>query len=201
MGAQQCGRMDIAEKPSIIVKVWIDNKMLNLPQEQRLPPTMAAQAPALVVIDTNVVLDLLLFEDPRSHRLRLALEARQLVWVGTEPMLAELADVLTRPFAAGRATDTLARAHAMCRLVATPDSTSPTPPAPRCRDADDQKFIDLAVSQACHWLYTRDLELLRLKHAAAMRGVRVLRPTDWQDVEPPCSNAITADAARNPAEN
>ena len=63
-------------------------------------PAFTAQA-TLVVLDTNVVLDLWLFGDVRSAPLRQALAAGRLTPLATAPMLAELADVLQRPFTAG----------------------------------------------------------------------------------------------------
>ena len=53
-----------------------------------------AQAP-LVVIDTNVVLDLWLFDNPDVAPLRLALESRRLNWIACERMFGELPRVLT----------------------------------------------------------------------------------------------------------
>ena len=63
------------------------------------PPDPCQPAP-LVVLDTNVVLDLWLFGDPRAAALRQALQAGRLAALVTAPLLAELADVLQRPFAA-----------------------------------------------------------------------------------------------------
>jgi hypothetical protein len=63
-----------------------------------------------------------------------------------------------------------------------------TPPPPgvairlHCTDADDQKFIDLAISARVHTLVTRDKALLRLARKALERhGLRVCRPEAWSD--------------------
>ena len=53
-----------------------------------------AQGP-LIVIDTNVVLDLWLFDNPDVAPLRLALESRCLNWIACERMFGELPRVLT----------------------------------------------------------------------------------------------------------
>ena len=56
------------------------------------------------------------------------------------------------------------------------------PRAPiRCKDPDDQKFIDLAVAANATWLVTKDRELLKLARRAAKLGVAVLRPQEWHD--------------------
>ena len=55
---------------------------------------------------------------------------------------------------------------------------APGPPL-RCRDPDDQMFIDLALSARAQWLVTRDRALLVLARRARLRGVTVIRPVDW----------------------
>jgi putative PIN family toxin of toxin-antitoxin system len=132
----------------------------------------------LAVIDTNVVLDMLLFDDARSKWLRHALDAQHLAWVCTAPMLAELADVLTRPFVAARgglAEAVLAQAQAMCRLQPAEPRTG-LPRAPRCADPDDQKFIDLAWTAQAQWLFSRDRALLDLARPSRPRGLTVCTP-------------------------
>ena len=99
------------------------------------------------VIDSNVVLDLLVFQDPATAALRQALEVGELRWLATRPMRDELARVLGYPKLAARlafhgrpADAVLADMDRLCHWC------EPPPKAPfTCRDADDQKFIDLAV--------------------------------------------------------
>ena len=51
-----------------------------------------------LVLDTNIVLDMLVFRDPRTHDLHAALfanpEIPDLMWLATAPMREELARVL-----------------------------------------------------------------------------------------------------------
>jgi putative PIN family toxin of toxin-antitoxin system len=142
------------------------------------PPTeQTTPATPLAVIDTNVVLDMLLFDDARSKWLRHALDAQHLAWVGTAPMLAELADVLSRPFVAARgvlAEAVLAQAQALCRV--RPEPQTGLPRAPRCADPDDQKFIDLAWAAQAQWLFSRDRALLDLARSSRPRGLTVCTP-------------------------
>ena len=49
----------------------------------------------------------------------------------------------------------------------------------RCRDTDDQVFIDLALAEGARWLLTHDRALLKLSRRASARGLRILRPGDW----------------------
>ena len=148
-------------------------------------PTASTIDPPLAVLDTNVVLDLWLFDDPRATPLRSALQGGQLLALVTPSMLAELVDVLQRPFALARpvqATQVVAALHACSRLVAPAGQT--VPPAPRCTDTDDQKFIDQAWACAVPWLLSRDHALLRLARPALIRGLRIVTPDAWAAANP-----------------
>jgi len=170
---------EFAEKPSSIFGAPIFGKPVP-PMNPLTAEPAATSPPAIAVLDTNVVLDLLLFRDPGAAALDAALGAGRLRWLTTDAMLDELADVLRRPFAAGWAltpAEVLAAAHARCER--TMPAASAAPPAPRCTDPDDQKFIDLACALPAAWLFSRDRALLRLARAAQPRGVRVLTPARW----------------------
>jgi putative PIN family toxin of toxin-antitoxin system len=139
-----------------------------------------AQEAARVVLDTNVLLDLLVFKDARSQGLHQALRLGQLQALTTTAMLDELADVLSRPFLSRWRVDApavLTQAHSLCRVV---ENIAPgTVNAPRCADLDDQMFIDLAWSWPARWLFSRDRALLDLARAASLRGLEVLTPAAW----------------------
>ncbi len=146
-----------------------------------LPPTDSdAPVSPWAVLDTNVVLDLWLFGDPRAARLRVALASGVLRALVTAPMLAELADVLERPFAAAwpvapaRVQNMLhACSHQVEELV------SNAARAPRCTDPDDQKFIDLAWSWPARWLVSRDRAVLKLARPARAHGLHIVTPEHW----------------------
>ena len=117
--------------------------------ELRLPAEAPADEPTRpVVVDTNVALDLLIFSDPRTAPLRTLLAQGRLAWIATQVMRDELERVLAYPHIAERmnyyrvgAAQVLTAFDAHARLVEI---------APRvayvCKDADDQKFIDLAAA-------------------------------------------------------
>ncbi len=133
----------------------------------------------VVVLDTNVVLDLWMFGDVRAGPLLQALQHGRLTALVTAPMLAELADVLSRPFARAwlmQPAHVFAQLQAIARLV---ESTAPSPPAPRCSDPDDQKFIDLAWAWPACVLFSRDRAVLKLARAAARHGLRIATPEAW----------------------
>jgi putative PIN family toxin of toxin-antitoxin system len=115
-----------------------------------------------LVLDTNVVLDVIVFRDPGAAPLRAAIEARKVALLTTAECLAELRRVLgypefkLDPKAQDRAYEWYA---ARVEVVETP---APEPLLPRCRDADDQKFLDLAWAIKADHIVTKDKALLEL---------------------------------------
>lgn len=136
--------------------------------------TDVALAAQPVVIDTNVVLDLLVFADPSVRVLHAALAAGQWAWLATEEMRDELQRVLGYPVVSAalaarslQAVDLLARFDRCCVIC-------PSAPACaiRCGDPDDQPFIDLAVARRAV-LVSKDKAVLRLRRRMAAIGVTV----------------------------
>ena len=126
------------------------------------------------VIDTNCVLDLWVFADPRAKPLLAALESRALCWLATPAMRDELARVLGYPKIAARLPPA-GPAPALAAFDAHARITQPPAPAPiRCRDPDDQPFIDLAVARRAT-LWSKDAALLRLTRPLSALGVTVRR--------------------------
>lgn len=133
------------------------------------------------VIDTNVLLDWLVFRDPRVAPLVAAIEAGRLQWIASAAMLDELAHVQRKPQLQGRlpAPDTLIEAAARwCRVV---QPAAPGLPTLVCTDADDQKFIDLALARHTPWLFSRDRALLALARRARPHGIVVCPPEAWRE--------------------
>ena len=131
-------------------------------------------ARCLLVIDTNIVLDLLVFEDPAQAGLRDAVQQGRVVWLATQAMRDELERVLTYPQVARRL---IARHRPAQEVLADFDGRSRrVPPAARapvrCRDPDDQIFIDLAVAHRAE-LLSKDALVLRLRKRLAALGVLV----------------------------
>ena len=125
-----------------------------------------------IVLDTNILLDLFVFSDPLAKPLREQLEAGVLDWIATPPMREELDRVLAYPQIVPRMAyyqrshaEVLAFFDAGARLVA---------PAPKavvtCKDADDQKFIDLAVAHQAQ-LLSKDRAVLCMKKRLLVLGV------------------------------
>ena len=153
---------------------------------------MPSSAACEVVIDTNVLLDWLVFGDPGVARLSAALRDGRLHWVATQPMLDELRHVLGRPPLSARRADHVEDAIGQfCRLVAAPPAA---PPRMLCTDPDDQKFIDLALHRRSPWLISRDRALLKLRRRAQAFGVRVCLPAGWDG----CGGSASAGLKTSP---
>jgi len=134
--------------------------------ESRLARQDPAQARLRLVLDTNVWLDWLVFDDPSVAPLRAAVEAGRAVVVIDEACEEELARVLAYP-RRGRALDAAAQAACLerCRAIAQRAQAAAEADAtrlPRCRDPHDQKFLELALRCGADYLVTRDKELLVL---------------------------------------
>ncbi len=134
-----------------------------------------------VVLDTNVVLDWLVFRNPEGRPLFEAIQQRRVRWIVTAPMQDELLHVLGRGVAAAYAPD-LSAVNESWRLLS--ELVLPVEPHGealrlRCTDADDQKFVDLAVARA-RWLVSRDRAVLKLARRAQRLGLLVVPPSRWQ---------------------
>ena len=105
-------------------------------------------APPRLVIDTNWVLDLCVFLDPRALALRNAIETGAVQWLSTPDMLAECQRVMAYPALQRYLARQPARhSEALTWMVrhAVVVDTAPKCNV-TCRDPDDQGFLDLAAS-------------------------------------------------------
>ncbi len=128
-----------------------------------------------VVLDTNVWLDWLIFDDPSSAPIRAAVEQGRSRVLATRHTRAELADVLSwRKFGA-RGVDIPGCLARFDRWAVVHDEPPACPL--RSRDPDDQVFIDLAVHHRAGVLLSRDKVLLALARRAERDfGVRIRVP-------------------------
>jgi putative PIN family toxin of toxin-antitoxin system len=133
-------------------------------------PGTGARATIALVIDTNIWLDMLVFDDAATHRLASLLQPSsvpRLRPLASDAMRAELADVITRPLfkldAAAQAALLARFDHVVSRAPAALDCRLP------CRDPDDCKFLDLAVGRRTPWLLSRDRALLAVRKLAWRR--------------------------------
>lgn len=127
-----------------------------------------------VVLDTNIILDVYVFKNPATIPLKAALESGTHQWIATQPMRDELERVLAYPQIVPRlafyqltATDVLAQFDKFAQLEPVAPKASVT-----CKDADDQKFIDLAVVEKS-LLLSKDNAVLSMAKRLTALGVEV----------------------------
>ena len=134
-----------------------------------------------IVLDTNVVLDWLLFHDPSSAHFAGAIARGELRWVASLAMRDELAEVLRRGLAEARHTDATTVMAAWDAHVTQVKEPPPLPGAVglQCSDRDDQKFLELAHAEGALWLLSRDRAVLRLTRRAERFGIRICVPERW----------------------
>jgi putative PIN family toxin of toxin-antitoxin system len=139
----------------------------------------ASSAAPRVVVDTQVLLDWLVFADASTARLAAAIMGGHVSWIAEAGGLAELRYVAQSKALAPylprieNIDDAVAR-H--CQQLSTPLARSC---GLVCRDVDDQCFIDLAIAAQARWLISRDKDLLALRKRAAGKGLSILRAKDW----------------------
>jgi uncharacterized protein len=151
-------------------------------------PSEVPHTPCLAVLDTQVVLDWLVFRDVSTAPLVRALEFGSLRWLTSQAMQDELEHVLDRGVAAAWKPDRTAISRVFQCLALRDVERTVTRAPLLCSDPDDQMFIDLALAAGAQWLFTRDRALLRLARRARERGVIVLRPGDWHPSMSPANS-------------
>lgn len=139
------------------------------------------EGPPAIVIDTQVVMDWLVFRDARVQTLVAAVTSGAVRWLVAPAMRDEIRHVLGRGVAAAYAPDLRfiegqfdAHAH-----PAAPPPEQPLAGRMVCRDPDDQKFIDLALAAPARWLVSRDKAVLALAKRARARGLAIVTPERW----------------------
>jgi predicted nucleic acid-binding protein len=148
----------------------------------------------LLVLDTNVVLDLLHFDDATTRPLRHALEEGRVHCVVSDATFDEWQRVLAYPEFSLDA----ARQAALCARYRSLSVPGPEPAVaglpyegtpihyglqpvwsrmPRCSDPDDQKFIELAAAAPAQGLISKDRAVLRLRRRCAPY-FRIMSPAE-----------------------
>ncbi|QWD77423.1 putative toxin-antitoxin system toxin component, PIN family [Polynucleobacter sp. MWH-Svant-W18] len=126
-----------------------------------------------IVFDTNVLLDIFVFNDFRAIHLKQALLDGVLDALATPKTLEEFADVIARPLFALGQTDQeqlLLQWQSLARVI---DDETLMPSPWRCQDPDDQIFLDLAYTAKPCTLFSKDNEVLKFAASAAKESVMI----------------------------
>ncbi|WP_458071268.1 putative toxin-antitoxin system toxin component, PIN family [Rhodanobacter sp. BL-MT-08] len=137
-----------------------------------------------IVLDTNVCLDLFLFNDPHCAHLMLALRNGSVQAVTRDDCRDEWRRVLHYPQVpiddATRPAVSAAFDGLIHYLDAEESTVADDAWLPRCADPDDQKFLELALASGARWLISKDKELLKLDWRSRAAGLfPILLPQQW----------------------
>jgi len=134
-------------------------------------PLPGARSVLRLVLDTNVWLDWLVFDDPGVAGIKTAVTAGTAEIFIDAACLRELERILARPLRRSMLDSVAQKVRlAQCRRAtrevggdaATSLKIAQKPPLPRCSDRDDQKFLELAQAAGADYLVTKDRALLVL---------------------------------------
>lgn len=124
-----------------------------------------------IILDTNILLDIFVFEDVRADRLRNAVLNRQIKTYSNQTSVEELRDVISRPLFAleeGRQAEIMGQWQSLSQSIE--DLKLEAAPW-KCQDPDDQVFLDLAFTVRPSILISKDNAVLRLATRALKEGV------------------------------
>lgn len=116
-----------------------------------------------IVFDTNVLLSMFVFADSRFAPLRAEVDAGRWLAYTRSDCIEEFRRVLNYTMFS---LEPERQVKALADYVAVARQQEPLPePAytlPRCKDKDDQKFLELARDVGADWLVSSDKALLKL---------------------------------------
>lgn len=133
-----------------------------------------------LVIDTNVCLDLFVFQDPRWADLLAEIEAGTVEAITRADCRSEYLYVLNYPHLPLDDSSRLQAAERFDRTLRVVEASARPIRLPVCTDKDDQKFLELARDAEADVLITKDKALLKLARKTAAAGLfRILLPEAW----------------------
>ena len=126
-----------------------------------------------VVLDTNILLDIFVFNDERAGNLKQAIVSGSIPAIASQKTVLELADVISRPlFKLDAATQ--AAILAQWQSIAHHHDDSDLATAPwKCQDTDDQIFLDLAYQLRPSILISKDNAVLDVANRAAQEDILI----------------------------
>jgi putative PIN family toxin of toxin-antitoxin system len=136
-----------------------------------------------IVFDTNVLLDLFVFNDFRAIHLKQALQDKQIDALASAKTLEEFADVISRPLFSLEPVaqeKILAEWRSLARIV---NEQSLLPSPWQCQDPDDQVFLDLAYTAKPCILMSKDNEVLKFASKASKENVLITANYNTMDLQ------------------
>ena len=139
----------------------------------------AANAPARLVIDTNVLVSALVFKDSRHLPLRQAWQAGQVIPLLSIKTYRELKRVLGYEMfklSDDQIAEGIAHLGPFIEWVTIDDAQLGT--LPKCSDRDDQKFLNAALCGRADALLTYDRAVLKLRKRVPFA---ITKPEVWSE--------------------
>ena len=140
-----------------------------------------------LILDTNIWLDWLVFEDPSIAPIKAAVAAKRVEIFIDAACEAELERALGydlgRKFtlAAAAQGERLAECRRVAHRIDSHLLEAERARLPSCRDPDDQKFLEAALNSRADFLLTKDQALLELARYPA--PFRILTPKGFAEIE------------------
>jgi putative PIN family toxin of toxin-antitoxin system len=126
-----------------------------------------------VVLDTNILLDIFVFNDERALQLKKALFDKATQFLASQKTIEEFVDVISRPlFKLDKQTQTAILAQWQSIAEQQDDSNLASAPW-QCQDPDDQIFLDLAYQLRPTILISKDNAVLQIAHKAASENILI----------------------------
>lgn len=133
-----------------------------------------------LVLDTNVWLDWLVFDDSGIKPLQAAVASGRAEIVINDKCEAELLRVLGYPLQKWTLDDVRrADCIAACRTIAHAVAPVCSITLPDCTDPDDQMFLELAAGAGAHYLLSRDQALLALANRRPPLPFHIVTPAEF----------------------
>lgn len=154
-----------------------DEKALQEIFESARQEALSFDAP-VCILDTNIVLDLLLFQDQSVSLLRQYIENGSLQPVGHYETFYELADVIGRSqfnLSESEQKEILQKWLAIHLIYPKVLDTETY-----CKDHDDDKFFNLARTVKASYLFSKDKKVLKARSKAKRFGCIVRRAQDFK---------------------
>jgi putative PIN family toxin of toxin-antitoxin system len=145
---------------------------------------MSTHEPLSLVLDTQIWLDWLVFDDPGIRRLRNAVmlgRARVFLDAACDAELVRVLayDLGRHSIGAAAQAAALGEARRLAQRIDVALTAAERASLPQCRDPDDQKLIELAVAAHADALVSKDRALLEMnRRRARALPFRVATPAD-----------------------
>ena len=126
-----------------------------------------------IVLDTNILLDIFVFNDERAIHLKQAIMTGDIPAIASEKTFLELADVISRPLFKLNETVQISILGQWKSMTQQHDDSNLATAPWKCQDPDDQIFLDLAYQLRPVVLISKDNALLRIASRAAQEDILI----------------------------